>query len=59
MEVKAGDIIHFTQEDGNRLKIFIGTDGICIDNNRLETKLSVRPNTDGSLNVKSVDRKGT
>lgn len=59
MKVTAGDIVHFTQEDGNRLKIFIGVDGITIDTNRLGTELAACLSANESLNVKAIEKKGT
>lgn len=57
MKLKSGDIVEFTQEDGNRIILIVYRNGICIKANDLGTKLVINRGSSFMVKATAVDRR--
>lgn len=58
-QLKSGDVLQFTQEDGNVITLFVFDEGINVKSNELGTDLSIHSGDSKFFaTVKSVKRTG-
>lgn len=56
MRLKQGDVVCFTQEDGNRLTLIVLSNGIGVKADAVGTELSVKRDSDFVIGVRAVNR---
>ena len=56
-KLKIGDILQFTQEDGNQLILYVGPDGFAIKADPYGTKLLVKEDGGYWVSVRSVEKR--